>query len=129
MTRKTMRWTDVRWNPLAGCSLIIGMRARGFVPSAGAGASLVAAGLVCLAVLSAMLGFDRWPGTAKGDDEGTLALRIPAAKAAGAGAGAAAAGPRPAPVSVSAAAPRAGATRRRATGSRPARRAAPFQGS
>src|SRR4051794_12724002 len=96
MTQKTMRWTDVRWNPLAGWSLIIAMRARGFVPSAGAGPSLVAAGLVCRAIASALLAFDGWPGTAKDDDEAPPPPPTPAAKAAGA----AATGPPPALVSV-----------------------------
>jgi hypothetical protein len=106
-----MHWTDVRWKALGACAFVArAMRARGILPSAGAGASLVAAGIVCLAIVSGLLAFRGWPGSAKGADDGTLALRIPAAKAEGR----AAAGPRIA---------RTTFTARRVAAARPARRA------
>jgi hypothetical protein len=82
------------------------MRARAFVSSAGAGGSLVAAGLICFVAVSGLLGFDHWPGASKADRDGTLAMRIPTAKAAGR----AATGPRPALVAFTS--PRRAATRR-----------------
>jgi hypothetical protein len=106
----------MRWTPFASSAFVgRAMRVRGVVSSAGAGASLVAAGLVCLVVVSGLLVFRDWPGSAKRDDDGTLALRLPAVPAAPAakGGGSTAAGPRPARVV------------RRVAAARPARAAAP----
>jgi hypothetical protein len=58
-------------------------RVRGLAPSVGAGGSLVGAGLVCLISVSAMLAHRDWPGTDDARPDGSLALRVPDAKAAG----------------------------------------------
>jgi hypothetical protein len=50
---------------------------RGFLPSLGAGGSLVGASLVVAAILSSIIAFQGWPGGTSGADGGSVTLRGP----------------------------------------------------
>src|SRR5687768_13410134 len=107
-----MPWTDVRWTgsePQATLrvldafhmGIVWTLRARGLVPSLGAGGSLVVAALCCLLLASAVISFRDWPGSGGTTTEGTIAMPAPAAKASGR----AAAGPSAPAAAVAVAAP------------------------
>jgi hypothetical protein len=54
---------------------------RGFLPSLGAGGSLVGASLVVAAILSSVIAFQGWPGATAGGDGGSVTLQDRAAPA------------------------------------------------
>jgi hypothetical protein len=95
------------------------LRARGLVPSLGAGGSLIVAGLCCLLFATALLTFRDWPGRGETAPGGTITMSPPAAKAVG----------RVASGPVAPAAVAAAPARERARGTRPARRGRPRRGS
>jgi hypothetical protein len=102
------------------------LRARGLVPSLGAGGSLVVASLCCLLFATALLTFRDWPGAGDASPGGAITMTPPAAKAAGRSAS----GPSAAAIVPAPAAPAAPAARERTSGARrPARRTAPRRGA
>lgn len=62
---------------------LFGWRVRGLGYSFGAGGSLVVAALCCLVFVSAMLAFRDWPQRGESSPDGSISMRVPAAKASG----------------------------------------------